>query len=311
MNKCLSCEKEVKNKYCNVSCQNKHQRRNRKANPESIRKREFTKQAKWKTFHVHCNKCNEIVVIKEYNVKSPKKEKYFCSRSCANSRIKTEEIKRKISESAKKSEKVKLANKLIALKNKKRIESKVLYEKIKWRKNKKSIYQFKKESIKKEKNIYSTLCKNCNKEIQSYKRNIKYHKECWLKCSGGYRKGSSRGKHGWYKGYWCDSSYELAWIIWALDNKINFTRNTNAFDYVYQNKVHKYYPDFIIDNEYYLEIKNFHSEITDAKISNFPHSIEVYYKDRMKYYVEYAIQKFGKNFTSLYENVMGLESGLV
>ena len=25
------------------------------------------------------------------------------------------------------------------------------------------------------------------------------------------------GKHGWYKEYWCDSSWELAYVIYNLD----------------------------------------------------------------------------------------------
>ena len=36
--------------------------------------------------------------------------------------------------------------------------------------------------------------------------------------SGGLRHGSGRGKKGWYKGYWCDSTWELAWVIYQLDN---------------------------------------------------------------------------------------------
>jgi len=37
---------------------------------------------------------------------------------------------------------------------------------------------------------------------------------------GGYQKKSGRGKWGWYKGFWCDSSYELAYVIYNLDHNI-------------------------------------------------------------------------------------------
>ena len=45
------------------------------------------------------------------------------------------------------------------------------------------------------------------------------------KLAGGYRRGSGRGKKGWYKGYWCDSSWELAWVIYSLEHGVEFTRN--------------------------------------------------------------------------------------
>ena len=59
---------------------------------------------------------------------------------------------------------------------------------------------------------------------------------CWLKCSGGIKKGSSRGKCGWYNGYWCDSSYELAWIIYQLEFNINFKRNLERYFIIHDGK---------------------------------------------------------------------------
>lgn len=38
---------------------------------------------------------------------------------------------------------------------------------------------------------------------------------------GGYRKGSGRGKKGRYKGYWCDSSWELALNLKEILNHLN------------------------------------------------------------------------------------------
>ncbi|MEI7942893.1 MAG: hypothetical protein WCH76_06985 [Candidatus Riflemargulisbacteria bacterium] len=46
--------------------------------------------------------------------------------------------------------------------------------------------------------------------------------------SGGYRRKSGRGKHGWYKGIWCDSSWELAWVMYHLDHGIPFERNKTS-----------------------------------------------------------------------------------
>jgi len=80
-------------------------------------------------------------------------------------------------------------------------------------------------------------CLCCGKEIEHLKsKPKKYHPECWLKSSGGYRKGSGVGKGGWYKGYWCDSSYELAWIIFNIEHGNPFTRNTEEFEYIWGGK---------------------------------------------------------------------------
>ena len=54
---------------------------------------------------------------------------------------------------------------------------------------------------------------------------------------GGYVQGSGRGKKGWYKGFFCDSSWELAYVVYCLDHKINITRNTKKTKYVWDNVV--------------------------------------------------------------------------
>jgi len=280
MNKCLNCQKEVKNKYCNVSCQNSHQWKGRKKSKESLQKREETKKKKWKTFNVNCHKCNSDFQIEEYNVDEPKKEKYFCSRSCANSRERSSSFKEKISEIAKNSEAVKKANR----------------ENGKNRKGK-SYPQMRGNRVERIK----TLCLHCGKDIKhKINETRKYHKECWLKCSGGFREGSSRGKSGWYKGYWCDSSWELAWVIYQLDHGNKFERNKIGFPYQFKGKESLFYPDFIV-GEKYVEVKNFNSKRLEAKLNHFPHEIEVLYKEGLVHEFEYVEEKYGKNYIELYE----------
>lgn len=52
-----------------------------------------------KEFTVKCSHCGKEIKVIEDSRKFPSKEKYFCSRSCSNYRIRTEETKRKISNS--------------------------------------------------------------------------------------------------------------------------------------------------------------------------------------------------------------------
>lgn len=87
MNTCNYCNKPVKNKYCGVSCQNRDQNT----------KRADRKYGKYCDYTVSCYKCHCKFIVQEREKQHPKKEKYFCSRVCANSKIHTEETKQKIS----------------------------------------------------------------------------------------------------------------------------------------------------------------------------------------------------------------------
>jgi len=59
----------------------------------------------------------------------------------------------------------------------------------------------------------------------------------------------------YYDDCYFDSSWELAYYIWLTDNNINFEYHPDIyFEYEYNNKIYRYYPDFLINNELY-EIK--------------------------------------------------------
>jgi hypothetical protein len=120
------------------------------------------------------------------------------------------------------------------------------------------------------------------------------------KVSGGLKEGSSRSKHGWYNGFWCDSSYELAYLIYCLDHNIKIERNKKYYEYEYEGKIHKYYPDFIVNNEL-VEIKNYESELTNAKLKSVNEKITIYYRNTIKPFIDYVKQKYGKKFIELYE----------
>jgi hypothetical protein len=273
MNKCLNCGKEVKNKYCNASCQNK---------VETIKR-----FGEIKNFKVKCNKCEKEFEVTEREKLFPQKEKYYCSRSCANSHNRTEESKLKTSNSIKKL--IENGNAPGFLSNDFKLYSPKVFERI------------------------TKVCPICNNEfIVRFCENDKIYcsKKCYTndinfsfrkKTSGGMRIGSGRGKSGWYKGYWSDSSWELAWIIYNIDHNIIFERNKKSFSYTFNNVGYKFYPDFICNNEYF-EIKGYIDGKNRCKISQFSEKLTIIDKKTIQPYIKYVVEKYGKNYIELYEN---------
>lgn len=120
---------------------------------------------------------------------------------------------------------------------------------------------------------------------------------------GGIREGSGRGKKGWYKGFYCRSTWELAWLIYELENGSNVEPCKESFEYFLNNKKHKYYPDFKIGDIYY-EIKGWHRPDVDAKKEYFPKNkkyILIEGKKEIAKYLKYATDKYGRDLTVLYD----------
>jgi hypothetical protein len=118
---------------------------------------------------------------------------------------------------------------------------------------------------------------------------------------GQYRQGSGRGKKGRYKGYWCDSSYELAFVIYALDQGLTFERNWVPFPYLYEGRQRRWIPDFRLKDGTYLEIKGYVSPQAEAKFAAFPDGLIVVKRENMQFVFDYVIEKYGRDFTRLYE----------
>jgi hypothetical protein len=122
---------------------------------------------------------------------------------------------------------------------------------------------------------------------------------------GGYVPGSGRGYSGRYKNFWCDSVWELAFVVFCLDHKIPVQRNVLKFPYIYQNERSNYTPDFIIDTTF-VEIKGYDSGRWLAKQSQFPSDklLLVLYKEDLEHiflYVETQYKVSRLNFYTLYE----------
>jgi hypothetical protein len=226
-----------------------------------------------------CPKCN-----KEFETVSGKDEKKFCSSFCAHSRKQTKETKENISKSIKNSEKAK--------------ESRIKNFKVRRKISERELIKKECPICKKEFKVLPCKTKKiyCSKECYNNDKNAEFRK-----CGGGgIREGSGRSKSGWYKGFYCGSSYELAWIIYNIDHKIEFKRNTEGFDYFYEGETHKYYPDFIKEEIYY-EIKGFKRKNDDAKFKSFPHKLRVLFKKDLGEIFKYVKETYGSDFVKLYE----------
>lgn len=218
----------------------------------------------------------------------------FCSRSCANTKIFSEASKQKKSKTMKGRHQ-----------GATRLRKKVFleYREVQNVENREIDTRY----------FFKKVCPVCGKEytvVESYKKKIYCSKRCYnldhthqfrKQTKGGLRKGSGRGKSGWYKGYWCDSSYELAWVIYNLEHNIKFERNITTYKYWYKDKEYSYYPDFIKDGEL-IEIKGFLREKDNAKFSAVKdNKLLILFEKDLKTELGYVISKYGVDYIRLYE----------
>jgi hypothetical protein len=116
---------------------------------------------------------------------------------------------------------------------------------------------------------------------------------------GGYVRGSGRGKKGWYKGIFCDSSWELALVIYCIDHSIVIERNLASRTYIWDGEIRKYLPDFIVDGSL-VEVKGYSSPQWQAKLDANP-DIVVYGKSAMQPILKYIVDNYGRDYIRLYE----------
>lgn len=100
--------------------------------------------------------------------------------------------------------------------------------------------------------------------------------------SHGYRNSKTfSGKCGIFRGFSCDSTWELQYIAWCLDTGKKIERNKKGFPYEYNGQIKRFYPDFIVDGQY-VEVKAMLDDKTKAKLAAFPHPITVLYGPDLK-----------------------------
>lgn len=121
-------------------------------------------------------------------------------------------------------------------------------------------------------------------------------------CSERHSSLCGKGKRGVYKGFYCQSSWELAYVIYQLDHDIQFERNNKGFSYIWNGETRTYFPDFYIPSEdTYIEVKGYYDARSKAKYDQFNGKLKVLLEKDMKPMIKYVEEKYGKDFVRLYE----------
>lgn len=180
----------------------------------------------------------------------------FCSRQCANSRPKSDALKKRLS-------------------------------------NKMAGYKFGNalHPIVKPVKMDHRWCSICESEF--IVRSCKFNKYCSDKCArkrpgqGGYRKNSTRKIRSEYKGYWMDSGSERQFAELLDEHGIMWVKNSELY-FEYKDivgKARKYYPDFYLpEYDYWVEIKGllYRSENDQLKLESVGTNIELQFHNELR-----------------------------
>lgn len=117
---------------------------------------------------------------------------------------------------------------------------------------------------------------------------------------GGYRPGSGRAKTGYYKGIYCGSTYELAWVIYQIDHGKEFSR----FEGCVKDGDVAYFPDFLQDGKI-IEIKGYESiekvAIKTAVANKNGYDVIVLRRDDLRQEFDWVFSQYGRDLPSLYD----------
>lgn len=106
--------------------------------------------------------------------------------------------------------------------------------------------------------------------------------------------------HGWCGDIPYDSAFELSFILYNLYNKKDIKRCKEFFNYEFEGKQRRYFPDFVIDGQIY-EVKGQFTEQDAAKLSQNPQVKLVplsFIHDTMRF----CERRYGKKFWELFQD---------
>lgn len=142
--------------------------------------------------------------------------------------------------------------------------------------------------------------KYCSKECAKEHKHILLSEAAKRRGIGGFVENSINACYqGIYKGIKCDSSWELAFILWNEMQGKSVQRYKGYLTYTFEDKLCKYYPDFIVDDKIY-EIKGYYSSRAKAKHEQHPEVI-LLKREEMIPIINEVKEKYGNNFIELYE----------
>ena len=277
-----SCDVHLLKKYGNLDSKKDKIRRSietlKKTNESNRKVIQKAKLEKWISEKHKCEKCGKIMTTFFGTGR-------FCSSKCANSRTWTDADKKKKSLSYKKHDYI----------GPNGVTRDTLIQKY---------YQNPKIcsccgiTLPYEKRHRKTCSEKCAK--LSFAQSFKNNK---TKNIGGIRQGAGRSKSGWYKGFFCDSTYELVFVIYNIDHNIPFERNRIGYEYLYNGESHLYYPDFLMSDGTLVEIKGYHTELVDIKLAAVKDKkIKILYEKDLEPYFEYVKNEYHcSHLQDLYE----------
>lgn len=131
---------------------------------------------------------------------------------------------------------------------------------------------------KQKEKIYDPVyCIVCGKEL-THKQIQSKNKTCSIQCGSlcanktkqkngtvFVENGQGRSRSGYWKGFFCNSTYELVYYIYMSEHGYKIERNQKSYEYEYNGSKRLYYPDFIV-NDKLVEIKGYWTPLVQAKI---------------------------------------------
>ncbi len=98
---------------------------------------------------------------------------------------------------------------------------------------------------------------------------------------------NSHGKRGWLDGMFFMSTWEVAYYLFMRDSGHKITRCPNRFEYVYENKLHTYAPDFLVDDSIIVEVKGYETDLDRLKYTLVP-DLVIIDESKISPYLQYV-----------------------
>lgn len=114
--------------------------------------------------------------------------------------------------------------------------------------------------------------------------------------------GQGRSRSGYWKGFFCNSSYELVYYIYMSEHGYKIERNTKAYEYEWNGKKCLYYPDFRVNGKL-IEIKGYWNKQVGTKLAAVTDEpIDILYYDDLELMMQYVDSKYNTIHRKKYNN---------